>query len=297
MTSRLADGTALPTARSRRLQGLERFTVAVPDRVLLLAVSAILATSVTVQLEIFHPYVLFPVFLVLAAALWRLVPTSGTLGRQVHGPTGADPRTRSPWYAIGSVVAVVAVLSWMLVQRHFYSELLAVRRDPAIYTLRGFWLMDHASPDVTLTQQLLDIKRAVPAAGLDFGTETFRLTRYFQSTTVVPGLIAVAGWIGGPSLLLQGDVLIGGAALLCVYAVARRLAGPVLGLVPVAALGLSMPMVGFTRVAYTEPVSIIAVMACLLGLWQAARHRRPAGWLLAGVGAGGVAITRIDGAR
>ncbi len=73
------------------------------------------------------------------------------------------------------------------------------------------------------------------------------------------------------------------------------MAGPVLGLLPVAALGLSMPMTAFSRVAYTEPVALIALMTCLLGLWEAARTGRKAMWLLAGLGAGAACIARVDG--
>jgi len=301
-----------PGAKSSRLPG---WVVAVPDRVLLAALCAILATTIPVQLNIFHPYTVFPLFLVLIAVTWPLAPdrylpdgsTAATtfptttvpprpsrLGPPPTSPVSGYPATsRASW--LGTALALVFVLGWLLVQRHYFSELLSIRRDPAIYTLRGIWLMNHSSPDVTLGQQLLDIKKAVPKIGLDFGAETGKATRYLQSTTIVPGLIAVAGWVGGIPLLLQADVVIGAVALICVYAVARRMAGPIFGLVPTVALGLSLPMAAFSRVAYTEPLSLIAVMACLLGLWQAARTHRRAMWLLAGIGAGCVPICRIDG--
>lgn len=285
-----------PHPSTSRLAGA---LLAFPDRVLAFALCAILATTVPLQLNAFHPYTVFPLFLFLVLATWRVVPNRfGTGGpaaraRQVGTRPQAAAIERSSWIPV--VIVVVLVLGWMFVQRHYISELLSVRRDPAIYTLRGIWLMNHSSPDVTLTQQVLDINRAVPQAGLDFGLETGRSTRYFQSTTIVPGLIAIAGWIGGIPLLLQADVFVGGIALICVYAVGRRMAGPVFGLVPVIALASCQPLLAFTRVAYTEPLSIIAVMACLLGLWEAVRTHRPAMWLLAGVGAGGVVICRIDG--
>lgn len=295
---------ARPAARPLAPHRLERALLASPDRLLVLALCAILATTIPVQLNVFHPYTVFPLFVLLAIGTWRAAPgwyppAAAASDRSADAGTGRArltdrvPGGRSPW--IATLVALLFAAAWMYVQRHYVSELLSIRRDPAIYTLRGIWLIDHPSPDVTLPQQLIDIKRAVPKVGIDFGAETYQTTRYLQSTTIVPGLIAVAGWIGGVPLLLQANVVIGGVALMCVYAVGRRMAGPVLALVPMVALGLSLPMMAFSRVAYTEPLSMVAVMACLLGLWQAVRTHRPAMWLLAGVGAGSVAICRIDG--
>jgi 4-amino-4-deoxy-L-arabinose transferase-like glycosyltransferase len=198
--------------------------------------------------------------------------------------------------AIGVVVAVAVAVVWFLANRHYYSELIAVRRDPSIYTLRGFWLMNHSSADVALTQQLLDMRRQVPGLQLDFGGETGQLIRYFQSTTVVPGLIAVGGWFGGPSLLFQANLMIGAAVLVIMYAVTRRLAGPWLGLIPTVALALCMPMAAFSRVAYTEPISMLVILVGMLALTAAWRENRPLLWLLAGIGIGAACLCRVDGA-
>ena len=314
-----------PVAARTRTSWVVPAIIAIPDRALVWSLCAVLATSITVQLNVFHPYTVFPLMLVLIAATWRLTPPpfvgAGVQWRRPRPeqtrPATTDPASETPEPApartdpasetvgtgpgaariawISVVVMVVLLLAWMAVQQHYFSELLSVRRDPSIYTLRGIWLMDHPSPDVTFPQSLVDVARAVGGVGLDFGSETYKTTRYFQSTTVVPGLIAVAGWIGGIPLLLKADVFIGGMALLSVYAVARRMAGPILGLLPTCALALSMPMVAFTRTAYTEPLSIIAVMACLLGLWQAGLTQRRSMWILAGIGTGCVPICRIDG--
>ena len=259
---------------------IAEIVVALPDRFLILALCAVLATAVTTVSAQLHPYTVYPLFVVLAVAGWRLCPRRPAV---------------SAAQVIGVIVAGLVALVWIRLQWPYFSQLLSVRRDPAIYTLRGDWLMNHPSPDVVFTPNQLSLINATPGLQLDFGTETQQLTRYFQSTTVVPGLIAQAGWIGGASLLLKANILIGGSALVCVYAVGRRLAGPLIGLFPMVALAVGMPLAAFSRAPYTEPVSLIAVMACLLGLWTAIRERRPALWLLAGAGAGGVAVARIDG--
>ncbi len=113
---------------------------------------------------------------------------------------------------------------------------------------------------------------------------------------MVPGLIAVAGWFGGSSLLFQANLMIGAAALVVMYAVARRLAGPWFGLVPPVALALCMPMAAFSRVAYTEPISMLVVLVGMLALTVAWKENRPLLWLLAGIGIGAACLCRIDGA-
>ena len=258
-----------------------RILVSLPDRIVIWAMCAMLATALTVIPGIFHPYTVFPLFLVLVAASWKLTPK-------------APAASRMQLVAAGLVL--VAAVVWFLVQRPYIGQLLAVRRDPAIYTLRGVWLMDHPSPNVLFPQLLLHIHYVVPESGLDVGAESGRLVRYYQSTSVVPGLIAAAGWVGGYTFLLQANLVIGATALVGVFAVARRMAGPGFGLLPFVGMALLMPMAAFSRVPYTEPLSMISVMACLLGLWQGAKGGGRAMWLLAGAGAGGVAIARIDGA-
>lgn len=267
-------------ARRTPVRLIAEVVVALPDRFLVLALCAVLATAITTVSTQLHPYTVYPLFVVLAVAGWRLCPRRPTV---------------SAAQVIGVVVAGLVALVWIRLQWPYFSQLLSVRRDPAIYTLRGDWLMNHPSPDVVITPNQLSLIYTTPGLRVDFGSETLRLTRYFQSTTVVPGLIAQAGWIGGISLLLKANILIGGGALISVYAVGRRLAGPLIGLFPMVALAVGMPLAAFSRAPYTEPVSLIAVMACLLGLWTAIREQRPALWLLAGAGAGGVAVARIDG--
>src|SRR6478735_1746319 len=140
------------------------------------------------------------------------------------------------------------------------------------------------------------MRKQVKGLSLDFGGETGQLVRHFQSTTVVPGLIAVAGWFGGSSLLFQANLMIGAAALVVMYAVTRRLAGPWFGLVPPVALALCMPMAAFSRVAYTEPISMLVVLVGMLALTVAWKENRPLVWLLAGIGVGAACLCRVDGA-
>ncbi|WP_029138204.1 ArnT family glycosyltransferase [Nakamurella lactea] len=274
---------------------LTAFVIGIPDRICQLSLAVILGVAIPVQLSIFHSYVVFPLMLLLAAVGWRLMPAS-----PVQRPAAAGIIGRLGWssrwaWAIGTAIAVLIAVLWFLINRHYYSELLSVRRDPSIYTLRGFYLMNHPSPDAALDPDMLAVRKAVPQVSLYQGGETRRIIRYLQSTTIVPGMIAVAGWIGGAGWLLQANVLIGAVGLVTVYAIARRMAGPWFGLIPVLGLAVSMPLAAFSRAPYTEPVSMITITVGLLGLWCAVREKSPRMWLLAGLGIGATALTRIDG--
>lgn len=274
----------LSTRRAGGTSRLAAFVIRLPDILAVLALAAIVAVAIPVQLGVFHPWVVAPLFVVAAVGALALLPTIPT--RRV---------VADRWWVIGTVLVLLVAVSWFLVNRGYSSQLLSIRRDPSIYTLRGIWLMDHASPNTELSQDFLNLRKAVPDLSLYQGGETGKTERYLQSTTIVPGLIAVAGWIGGITWLLQANVLIGAGALVAVYTIARRLAGPLFGLIPVAALAVSMPLMAFSRAPYTEPLSLLAVSVGALGLLWGARGGGRRGWLLGGIGIGLAAVTRIDG--
>ena len=270
------------TARGSRAGELvQRFVVAIPDRLAIMALCTVVAVAICVQTQIFHPYTFFPLLVVLIAATWRMAPRAVVANRAE---------------VIGVAVVLLVALLWLALNWRYFSELISVRRDPSIYTLRGFWLVDHPSPDVTLTQQLLDIRRQVKGVTTDFGGETNKLVRHFQSTTVVPGLIAIGGWFGGPFLLFKANLVIGAGVLITIYAIGRRMAGPLYGTLPVLALAACMPLAAFSRVPYTEPISMLVGLLGLLCLYLGWHEHRPAVWALAGAGIGATSLCRVDGA-
>ncbi|BDZ51504.1 hypothetical protein GCM10025867_37450 [Frondihabitans sucicola] len=95
--------------------------------------------------------------------------------------------------------------------------------------------------------------------------------------------------------LVVVNIVLGGVALLAVYTVARRLLGPVWSLLPSTILGVSMPMVYFSRGTYTEVVSLALFFAAITWLWSAFRTGRRQEFFFAGVLAGATSETRIDG--
>ncbi len=270
-----------PPGRGQRL--VTAALVASPDRLVVAVVCLSIVISVSMVAGYFSPPLVLLATAVLIAATWRLAPR--TYRRDEHA-------------ALGSAVALLLALAWFLINRHYFGQLLSVARDPSIYTLRGWWLMHHHSPNIPVGSALHAVPN-VPGAAVDSaGFQRDGTELKGSGTTLLPGLLGLAGWLGGQHALLQANVAIGSAALLAVYSFARRVVGPLWGLVPTIALAASIPMVYFSRAEYTEPVAMLFVFGGLTMLWSAATERSRASlwrYAFAGLTIGASQIARIDG--
>lgn len=130
-----------------------------------------------------------------------------------------------------------------------------------------------------------------PASFLDVGG-----VLHAQGAKLLPALLGVAGRAGGDEAALTANVVIGGIALLAVYAFARRLVGPWWGLLPLVALDASIPRVAFPRAAFTEPLALAFIFGGLSIAWAAVHRRTLLPYLLAGALIGAASLSRIDGA-
>ncbi|GIG35132.1 hypothetical protein [Cellulomonas pakistanensis] len=258
-----------------------RLLASVPDRVVVLLLCLAIASTAGTLTGQFRPVVVLPLTVVLGAATWRMVP-------QAPGSPGPA--------AAGTVAAAALALTWVLVNAPYASQHLLVLRDPGFLTLSGVWLSEHPTPDLPLSETTRYIGAlnpdisAVPAAYFWAGD-----VLHVQGSPLLPSLLGSIGWVAGAQGVLAGNLLLGGVALLAVYALARRLVGPWWALLPVVALGVSVPMTVFSRGAYTEPVAMAFVFGGLSVAWAALGDRRPTLHVLAGGLAGAAALARIDG--
>ena len=293
----------LATGRLRRLTDA---VVALPDRVVYSFLLAAIPVGLCVVFRVFTPLVVLPLCVVAVALGWRWTPSRFLDDVPVgirwlrRGPTpeanGATaPGPRRATAVFGSALAVLGVLGWVYVNRGYVSGNVVLERDPGIYTLRALWLIDHPTP---LIDSTFEASRVAGIPGVQVGSLAFEAvngTIYPQSFSLLPGLLAVAGWAHGLRGVLLGNLLIGGIALLSVYAFARRLIGPMWALVPMAALAASIPMVAFSRGTYSEPVALAATYAGLTLLWVAWQSGRMPLFFVAGLLVGVSSLARIDG--
>ncbi|MFP5220280.1 MAG: hypothetical protein ACLGIG_11215, partial [Actinomycetes bacterium] len=248
-----------------------RLLAVLPDRLLLVLLWTCLSVGVTTVAGVHRPVVVLPLTGLLVAATWRW-----------HPPR--PPVCRGDGAAAALCLLVVA--GWVLVQLPFASERLVVTRDPDVYTLAALDLVDSAEPAIDVV--------VGSTASIGFSSDGGGALLP-QGAHVVPALAAVAGWVGGTGAVLAANLVLGGAALVSLFALGRRVVGSWWALVPVAALALSLPMVAFSRALYSEPLAAALTLlgaALLVDAWRLGRSHD---LLLAGLALGAVALVRIDG--
>ena len=259
---------------------LAAFVVSVPDRLMTWILTVSVVVSIALLVGQFRPVLVLPAAVIALILTRRLVPQSPQVNRAAVAGAGG---------------ALVLAMAWYLVQRGHSAEMIGLDRDPAQYTLSALYLMHHTTPDVALDPALPALARQVPGVLTDFLQGNSGAVNHIQGNDLLPGVLAMFGWAAGSSGVFKGNVAIGAFGLLAVYALARRILGPLWGLAPVLLLAVTMPLAAFSRMPYTEPLAMIFVCGMLVALWVAVEQRRLWLFALAGVFAGATMIARIDG--
>jgi hypothetical protein len=191
------------------------------------------------------------------------------------------------------LAAVVLALAFAGLQAATSAQNIAVDRDPGVYTVTAKWLTTHSDVDIDTHAQLFGDPGGITYPSAGFGPTTTPNHVYAQGAHVVPAIVSIGGRIGGDALLFRTNALIGGLALLAMYALGRRVVGRGPSLAAAALLALTLPFLAFSRDVYTEPYSQLLLLGGLALLWQA-RPGRPGTWALAGLVLGGSCLARID---
>ncbi|WP_156160621.1 glycosyltransferase family 39 protein [Demequina soli] len=259
-----------------------RALVTAPERVVLVLVILALAAGGWAAVGLHQPWTVLPTAALGAWAAWRIVPSPAAV-------TAADRR--------GALAALVGTGVWTVVNGALYAEYLIVVRDPGFLTLAGLWLVHHPSSDIPTLG-------AIDAAGVD-GSVLADASQAWnlrgdavqpQGARMLSALIAVGGWLGGDHGVLVANVVVGAVGILAVYALARRVLGPLAALAPAAAVALSVSHIGLSRAAYTEPLTLVLALAAALWLWRGVEERSTGALLLGAAAAGATSFIRIDGA-
>jgi len=259
-----------------------RAIVSAPERLMLIAVSLAVAAGLAVSLGQHHPWTVLPLAALLVAAGWRpLAPTP-------------DSTRRAVW---GSAALLAAVVAWIVVNAAMAAEFMIVVRDPGFLTLSGMWLTDHPHTDIPALG-------AVEAASLEVNlladaAQAWNLRGDViqpQGAKMLPATIAIGGWIAGQSGVLAANVVIGAMGLVAVYVLARRFLGPLASLAPVGALAATVAHIALSRSAYTEPLTLLLVVAGVSWGWKGVTDHRIGPLIAAAVVSGATSYIRIDGA-
>ncbi|SEJ20306.1 hypothetical protein SAMN05421637_1138 [Demequina mangrovi] len=276
--TRPASPQARATDPGRAAAGL----VAAPERIVLMLVVLALSAGLWASLGMHTPWTVLPTAVVGVVAAWRIVP--------VPSRVAAADRT-------GALAALVGSGAWAVAAAVLHAEYLIVVRDPGFLTLAGLWLVDHPDSDIPSLG-------AIDAAGVDStvladASQAWNLRGddvQPQGARMLSALIAAGGWVAGDRGVLVANCLVGAVGILAIYALARRVLGPLAALAPAGAVALSVSHIGLSRAAYTEPLTLVLVLAAALWLWRGVEERRAGPLVLGAVTAGAISFVRIDGA-
>jgi 4-amino-4-deoxy-L-arabinose transferase-like glycosyltransferase len=240
-----------------------------------------LVAMALLQLGEFRPLLVLPLGLAVAAV--------AAYGVGLRRPEPLD----GPRWLDGAALAVSAAFA--AVNAPFTAQNLKVFRDPATYTLTGQWLEHHDSLPIPVHPEVFGRGAGVGFYSLGFDAATTPGFVHSQFSNLVPGLLAVGGWLGDDRLLLRVNVVLGAGALLAFYGLARQHTGRAWALVAMAALAVSLPLLYFTRNPYSEPVTLLFITGGLALLAEALRRDRAWAYGLAGLVLGSGTLARVDG--
>ena len=258
-----------------------RALAAAPDRIVLVTVALAVACGATVSLGVFHPWTTLPLAAVLAAVGWLLTPRAEATADEARG----------------AGFALLGAAAWVLANLPWIAEYVVVRRDPGFLTLSGIWLMSHGSTDIP-TGGAIEAANA-GALTLADASQAWNLDGDVlqpQGAKLLPALIAVGGWAGGISGVFVANLVIGAIGLLAVYVVARRFLGPIAALVPAVGVAMTISHIWLSRAAYTEPITMLLLLAAVAWAWRGVTEGRIAPLVLAALASGATMYARIDGA-
>jgi hypothetical protein len=233
--------------------------------------------------------------LLLAGQLsWPLAGPIGLLGAAVAVAvcrTSPEPVDRATAFATLSAAIVCVV--WAVVNSFYTAENLYAHRDPTTYNLAARWLIDHQRMPIPTRPDLFGAPAGYVDASAGFGSSSPGHV-YAQGNHLLPVLLAGAGKVFGVAGLLKANVAFAAIGLFVLFGLARRIVGPVWGLVVMTAMAVSLPMLYVARDTLSEPLALLYLIGGLLLLHRAIAHRRVRDFALAGFIAASAAMVRID---
>jgi hypothetical protein len=193
------------------------------------------------------------------------------------------------WTAAAALIAI----AWFALNVHYAAQDVYATRDPATYTITGQWLTNHSSLEIHTHPEVF----GTPAGG-KIASGAFPVVGpgvlNAQGDHLLPVFLGLSGRLFGTTALLATNTALAALALFVFFGVARRVAGPAWGLLAMAALAVSMPILYVGRDSYTEPLTMLFLMGALVFLHRAYTTGRWQDWALAGLVGGASTGVRVD---
>ncbi|BEP14612.1 hypothetical protein acdb102_29230 [Acidothermaceae bacterium B102] len=270
--------SAVPTERSAQSR-VSALLCALPLALCAAIAGLTLVAAVFLLADDYRAALVLPVGLVVAGlsgwlVLWR----------------APDVDSRTVWATLAAFAVVAVVVGFNL---HFGAQEIVVSRDQGTYGLTAQWLAHHASAHIATDAQVFGSSVGLGPSSLGFldAQPGFLQSQY---PNAAPMLVAMGGWLSD-SWLLRIAPLIGGAALLAFFGLARGVVRDWWALGAMTLLAVSLPMLHFSRAVYSEPTAMVFLLGGM-GLLFACEQRGGV-WLhlATGLTGGATALARVDG--
>ena len=206
-------------------------------------------------------------------------------------PATTSSRSQSWWWVAAIAVAVTASL-W---NAGHHAQHLVVDRDPGVYLVTAKWLADHDGLQIDGPTGAFEDDAGIRPGGAGFAGSRGAGNLQAQFAHLTPVITGVAARIGGDGLLFVGNSLLGGLALMTVFAVGSMYMPARWAFSAMIGLAASLPFVYFTRDLYSEPTAMIVLFGGFF-VWELASvGTRPLLGLVSGALIGAGCAARIDG--
>lgn len=193
-----------------------------------------------------------------------------------------------------SVLATIFVSSWLIFNIFYTAQHLLIDRDPGLYVNAAHYLVTHDNLTLASQENLKAIEGAYETSqGVDYSSESVDEI-HIQGSHMLPLVLGLLGRFVGEVHMLRLVVLFGAVGLLAFYAFTRCLMKPRWAFLGTVILGISLPMIYFSRDAYTEPLTLGFIFGGLMLLWHAQQLKSRALWSIAGILLGASVLTRPD---
>lgn len=203
-----------------------------------------------------------------------------------------------PGHAAGSWVRVAAVtvaLVATIVNGAMPGEHMQTGRDGGTYTATAGWIASDGGLVIDAARPPFDDTDGLGYFAAGFHEVVPDGPLYAQFMHAFPAMMASVDLAGGLDLMVRTNALLGGLALLAVYAFAERLMRPWLALVAQVGLASTLVFVYFTRAPFSELLMLGMLFAGLWALDQAIALRDRTTGFVAGLLLGGTFLARLDG--
>jgi hypothetical protein len=222
--------------------------------------------------------------MLLTAVLWW---TTGGARRP-----GATPDRTTSWVRMAAVaVALVATV----VNGALPGEHMQTGRDGGTYTATAGWIASDGGLIIDADRPPFDDREGLGYFAAGFHEIVPDGPLYAQFMHAFPAMMATVDLAAGLDVMVRTNALLGGLALLALYAFAERLTRPVPALLTQVALACTLVFTYFTRAPFSELLMMGLLFAGLWALDQAVALRDRATGFAAGLLLGGTFLARLDG--